>query len=139
MRVHHIGYLVKQIDKSVSAFEALGYTLKSSPVWDNGRKAYICFLDNGGYCVELIAPSRESSLYPLLKQYQNSPYHMCYCCADLEETIEKLKKDKFMLFLEPASAPAIAGGGTARVAFLMSARAGIIELLEDWKNGDYIF
>lgn len=129
MQIHHIGYLVKNIEKSVSTFKALGYKLTVDPTWDEGREAFICFLDNDGYCVELIAPSKGSALYPLLKQYNNAPYHICYICANLERTIEDLKADRFLLFKEPASAPVI--GKTARVAFLISARVGMIELVEE--------
>ena len=128
MRVHHIGYLVKKIDRAIESFEALGYTLTVKSTWDEIRQAYICFLDNGGYCVELICPSEESPLYPLLRQYGNAPYHICYQCDDMEEAIQTLKAQKFMLFKEPAPAPVI--GEKARVAFLQSARAGMIELVE---------
>ena len=129
MQIHHIGYLVKNIDKSVSSFQILGYRLSVDPMWDEGREAFICFLDNDGYCVELISPSKESALYPLLKQYNNAPYHICYICKNLEHSIKELKADRFLLFKEPAPAPAI--GNTARVAFLISARVGMIELVEE--------
>ncbi len=128
MRVHHIGYLVKKIDKAISSFEALGYSLTVPSTWDDGREAYICFLENNGYCVELICPSKESSLYPLLKKYDNAPYHICYICDNLEQAIDELKAQRFMLFKDPAPAPVI--GASARVAFLMSARVGMIELVE---------
>ena len=128
MKIHHIGYLVKKIEKAIESFEALGYSLTTVSTWDEGRKAYICFLENDGYCVELICPSKESTLYPLLKQYNNAPYHICYICSDIEETISNLKKQKFMMFKEPAPAPVI--GDNARVAFLINARAGMIELVE---------
>ena len=129
MKIHHIGYLVKKIEKSIEAFEALGYKLTVESTWDRGRNAYICFLENDGYCVELICPSKDSSLYPLLKRYDNSPYHICYVCDDLEKTIEDLNGKKYMLFKAPEAAPVI--GETARVAFLMSSGAGMIELVEE--------
>ena len=128
MRIHHIGYLVKKMDKAIPSFEALGYKLTVPSTWDSGRDADICFLENEGYCVELICPSKESALFPLLKQYSNAPYHICYICDDLEQTIENLKQQKFMLFKEPAPAPVI--GANVRVGFLISNRAGMIELVE---------
>ena len=129
MRIHHIGYLVKNIDKAISSFQALGYKLTVPSTWDEDRMAHICFLKNEDYCVELICPSKESPLYSLLKQYSNAPYHICYKSENLEAAIEELKSEKFMLFKEPASAPVI--GDTARVAFLISARIGMIELVEE--------
>lgn len=129
MEVHHIGYLVKKINSSIKAFEMLGYRLSGAPVWDELREAYICFLENETYCVELVQPSQGSSLYSLLKQYKDAPYHMCYRCSNLQETIIRLRENKFVLFREPAPAPAISE--TATVAFMMHAGGGIIELLED--------
>lgn len=129
MKVHHIGYLVRNIEKSMRAFEAIGYTVKKETVFDQERKSEICFMEMGGYCVELIAPAKDSTLFPLLKQYSNAPYHMCYKCTDLQQAISKLQKEKFLLFLEPAHAPAI--GENAKVAFLLNAHAGMIELLEE--------
>ena len=127
MKIHHIGYIVKKMDKAISYFEALGYTMTVPSTWDSGREAEICFLENDGYCVELICPSKESALFPLLKQYGNAPYHICYVC-DVEQAINILKQQKFMLFKEPAPAPVI--GENTRVAFLISNRAGMIELEE---------
>ena len=62
MKIHHIGYLVKNIEKSIEAFTVLGYGLTVESTWDDGREAYICFLENDGYCIELICPSKVSSL-----------------------------------------------------------------------------
>lgn len=129
MEVHHIGYLVKNIEKSIESFQKLGYVITVPATWDDGRNAYLCFMKNGDYCVELISPTKDSSLYPLLKQYNNTPYHICYKCKRLEDTIANLKTEKFMPFLDPAPSAII--GETARVAFLISARAGIIELVEE--------
>ena len=129
MHIHHIGYLVKKLDRAVASFEKLGYKLTVPPEWDSGRQAHICFLENGGYCVELISPSKESPLFPLFKQYGNSPYHICYKCDDLEQAILDLQKQKFLLFKEPEPAPVI--GEKARVAFLINANVGMIELVEE--------
>ena len=129
MEVHHIGYMVKRMERSIAAFQALGYALETPPLWDEGRRARICFLRSGGYCVELIEPAKDSALYALLKTYPNAPYHMCYRCDDMDAAIEYLKQHTFMQFLPPDPAPAI--GENAQVAFLISACAGMIELLEE--------
>ena len=129
MRIHHIGYLVKKMDKAVNSFVFLGYEITTPSTWDEGRKAYICFLKNGGYCVELICPSKESYMYSMLKNYRNMPYHLCYTCDDLEKSIAELKTQKFMLFKDPEDAPVI--GSNARVAFMINSNSGMIELLEE--------
>lgn len=129
MKVHHVGYLVKNIEKSICAFEELGYSAFAPVFFDEIRKADFIFMKNEeGFCVELISPNADSSIFPLLKQYKNTPYHICYECDNLEKEIEKLSTKKYLPFLEPAPAPAI--HENARVAFLINANAGIIELLE---------
>ena len=129
MQVHHIGYLVKSIPESLSAFSCLGYTPLGEVIWDPARNTNICFLENGPYRLELIAPSEHSVLYSLMKTHKNTPYHICYCCNNLEAAILSLKSQKYMLFSEPA--PALAISASARVAFLIHAKAGIIELVEE--------
>lgn len=136
MKVHHIGYLVKNMDKAIAAFHTLGYHeysyVEENIVYDEYRKCDICFLKRDGEeasAVELVAPKGpESPVFNLLKKYKNTPYHICYECDDLEEEMGRLETEGWMLFQEPLTAPAIAG---RRVAFLISAAAGMIELVEN--------
>ena len=48
MRIHHIGYLVKKMDKAVKAFLNLGYTLVQDVVLDDYRQVTICFMEKDG-------------------------------------------------------------------------------------------
>ncbi len=128
MNLHHIGYLVKDVSKSIHAFEQLGYTLQGQVCFDPDRKAKICFLVESGSPIELVSPEPESDLFPLLKQYQNQPYHLCYTISDLEAKIENLKNAGFLLFKAPQKAVAI--GPDAIVAFLMHRSIGMIELVQ---------
>ena len=115
MKIHHIGYIVRDIGKAISVFETLGFAVRTAPVWDEGRLAEIGFLENNGYCVELVAPSKESHIYPLLKQYKNEPYHVCYQCFDIEKETQKLRMSKFMPITDIEPAPAIGGGSKSNV------------------------
>lgn len=128
MKLHHIGYLVKNLSKSVAAFEKLGYALRGETCFDDSRRAEICFMDNGDTPVELVSPSGDSVLFPLLKQYCNQPYHLCYEVEDLEKQIEILRKNGYLLFNPPQKAIAI--GDDAAVAFLMHRSIGMIELVQ---------
>ncbi|MBQ0111269.1 MAG: VOC family protein [Oscillospiraceae bacterium] len=129
MKVHHVGYLVKKIEPSLSAFKNLGFSVQKEPVFDKLRMVDICFIEKDGYCVELIAPHENSKIYPLLKQYKNTPYHLCYSVFDIEESIAALKAQGFMQFMATEKAPAI--GENARVVFMMHPSVGIIELVEE--------
>lgn len=93
MKIHHIGYIVKKIEKAILAFEDLGYVKKDDTIFDEYRQIDICFMEKDGYCVELVSPvNKESSVFGLLKKLGNSAYHICYSCPNLEDTIEKFTR-----------------------------------------------
>lgn len=48
MKVHHIGYAVKNLEKAIDDFSSLGYRLVSDIVDDAIRNVRICFMENGG-------------------------------------------------------------------------------------------
>lgn len=128
MQVHHIGYLVKRLKRSEEAFIRLGYSVEREVCYDHVRDVNISFLKNGEYRVELIEPAgKDSPLYPLLKNYKNSPYHICYTVEDLEASKKELEEDGFMVIQDTQVAPALDG---RNVVFMVSADIGIIELVE---------
>lgn len=141
MRLHHIGYLVKKIEKSIRAFQTLGYetvSLCGQPdqdfVHDQYRLCDIAFLaldpDHTGKAqnlVELIAPdSEQSPIWGLMSKYKNAPYHLCFESDSLETDLQNLRAAGWMIFQPAAPAPAIDGRS---VVFLMNPNAGIIELV----------
>ena len=128
MKVHHIGYLVKNISKTEKKFLELGYEVESSTKFDEIRNIDIEFLVNGDYRVELIEPKgEESPMYPLLKRYKNTPYHLCYEVENIDEAIAELQGKHYTVIQEPNIAPCIEG---KKVAFLNNISMGIIELVE---------
>lgn len=128
MKIHHVGYLVKNLEKSKKLFELMGYTQENEQIYDAWRDIDICFLRKNGYRIELVAPrGDESAVGELRKKIGNSPYHICYEVADLTEAIEELGKEHFIIWQE--ARPAVAFGGL-KVAFLVNGKIGMIELLE---------
>lgn len=128
MKIHHIGYLVKKLNKAQEAFEALGYTAEGAVVQDEIRKVNILFLEKDGYRVELVSPyAADSVVAGLMKTYKNTPYHICYEAADFETDIAWLEGNGYVRMDEPTAAPAIEG---RRVTFFMNPALGMIELLE---------
>lgn len=126
--VHHIGYLVKNMEDSIKSFETLGYAKESEIVNDMDRGIYICFLTMNHYRVELVSPIDENSTVSgLIKKLGNTPYHICYEVENMEEAIAKLKKQKFALIQKPKEAIAI---DRKKVAFLYEKNIGMIELVE---------
>lgn len=128
MKIHHVGYLAKNIEKTEKKFFDLGYTVESPTAYDEIRKINIEFLVNGDYRVELIQPmSEDSPMFPLLKRYKNSPYHFCYEVENLEQSVKELSENGYTVIQEPEIAPCIEG---RKVAFLNNISMGIIELVE---------
>ena len=127
--VHHIGYLVKDINKSVEVFRVLGYEIETDVFFDSGRKSNFCFMKKEYTRIELVEPSTESDIYTLLKTYNNAIYHVCYIVDDIDAALTELKSRGFLLFRDKQKAPAISE--TAEVVFLMHTRMGIIELVKE--------
>ena len=128
MNVHHVGYLVKNIDKAKDTFLKLGYTAETETVYDPIRKIDICFLIKDGYRVELVSPAAEDSVVSgLVKKLGNTPYHICYSTDDFDGEVARLRAAGFMQIDKPTPAPAIGGH---RVSFFLNMAIGMIELLD---------
>lgn len=128
LKIHHIGYLVKNIDKAIEKFNQLGFKRISETTCDEIRHIHICFMEKDGYVIELVSPYDSNSVVSkLMKQYKNSPYHICYLTNKFEETCTALQTVGYVMLDNPLPAPALEG---KRVVFLISHISGMIELLE---------
>ncbi len=128
MKIHHVGYLAKNLEKSQKRFLDLGYEVEREVKYDPIRRINISFLKNGDYRVELIQPmDSESPMYPLLKRFKNTPYHFCYETKDLDKAVSELSSNGYTVIQEPDIAPCI---DDKRVVFLNNISMGIIELVE---------
>lgn len=127
LSVHHIGYLVKKIEKAIQTFLSLGYQIEHDTVYDDIRKVNICFLVKDGYRIELVSPASEDSVVSgLMKKYKNSPYHICYLTDDFDSAYAALTASGFLAIDTPTRAPALDG---REVVFLTHADIGMIELI----------
>lgn len=128
MKIHHIGYLVKKMDKALIAFQGLGYQVLQEKVFDSSRGIDIVFLKKDGYVIELVSPvTPESVVAELIKRLGNNAYHVCYETEDLDLEIERLRDARYVVCSEPMVAPACGG---RRVCFLIHPYLGMIELVE---------
>ena len=129
MRIHHVGYLVKNQSAALEAFKILGFQVVSSTTHDLHRGIEICFIEKDGYRIELVSPWGENSIINiLLKRHRNSPYHICYASEQFEQDLAEISSKGFLQIDEPLEAPALAG---QRVVFLLSPVLGMIELLDE--------
>lgn len=129
MRIDHIGYAVKRIDRAMSSFEKLGYVFESA-IDDTDRNVKLAFGVKDGYRIELVAPldkKQESPVDQYLSNAVGTPYHICYESDRFDEEIEELKSQGFKVVIEPK--PAVAFGGR-RVVFMMNIGFGLMEIVK---------
>jgi methylmalonyl-CoA/ethylmalonyl-CoA epimerase len=128
MKIHHIGYAVKEISSAVRVFETIGFSVEGPAIVDETRKVIIRFMRNDTTLIELVAPSGDDSpVSAHLKKNGPSPYHICYETPSLENEITLLRENGFIVFENCSEAVAIEG---RRVAFLHNASIGIVELVQ---------
>jgi len=129
LKLHHIGYAVRDIRESVSQFELFGFELYGEITDDPQRNVKICFMRNQDTLVELIAPLNQNS--PVSKWLEKngcSPYHFCYESNNIKNDIRHFKENGAKEISKPLAAPAIEG---KLVAFLYLSSLGIVELVEN--------
>lgn len=127
--IHHIGVACKEIDKSASKYELLGYK-KGETVIDPLQRVVVCFLTHATLpMVELLAPQDENSpIIKFLEKNGTGVYHVCYKVDNLAQTILYLKSNKFVVVSTPKYSNAI---GNSNVAFLYNLDFGLIELVSE--------
>ena len=130
MKIDHIGYAVKKIDKAMKSFETLGYVFEEV-IEDFDRNILISFGCKDGYRIELVQPldkKKESPVDVYLSKVGPTPYHICYVSNDFEREVEELKTQGFRVIIEPAKAVAFDG---KRVVFMMNLGMGLMEIVEE--------
>ena len=130
MKIDHIGYAVKRIDRAITAFQKLGYVFEPA-IDDKDRNVKLAFGSKDGYRIELVAPldkKLESPVDQYLSNAVGTPYHICYESESLDAEIEELKAQGYKVVIEPR--PAVAFGGR-RVVFMVNIGFGLMEIVEN--------
>jgi methylmalonyl-CoA/ethylmalonyl-CoA epimerase len=129
MKIHHIGYTVCDIVKSMEAFRDMGYSVGEVTV-DDGRHVKIAFARMDGTLVELVSPIEgvdvRSPVDSILQKSGPTPYHICYEVDDLASAVQDMKRKGWTLLIKPSRAPALENRD---VVFLYSPIVGLIELV----------
>ena len=130
MKIDHIGYAVKNIEKAVNDFAKLGFVFEK-PVDDYDRNVRIAFGNNDDYRIELVAPLNKELQSPVdlqLTRIGTTPYHICYSADNLENEIENLKSQGFKEVIPPHKAIAFSN---RRVVFMAKLSTGLFEIVEN--------
>lgn len=133
MKINHIGYAVKKIDKAIGEFQNLGFEFEDV-IDDADRNIQICFGNNESYRIELVSPIDKEKPSPVdtyLSKVGPTAYHICYNSSNLEADIIELEKQGFRVIIPPAFAIAFSSESNRRVTFLMGRNSGIFEIVEE--------
>ena len=106
MKAHHIGIIVRDMEKSIKIYSKMGYVLKDKIIADRNQNNRIAFLTSAfSIPIELIEPIDESSsIYNLKISY----HHICYEAERGEDIVTEFKKMQIgKVFTQPIHAPAI--------------------------------
>lgn len=107
MRMHHIGIIVKDLEKNIELYLKFGYKIISDVVIDQIQNNRVVFFrsGDGSQTVELIkSVDKSSSVY----NYKGGYHHICYEAEPGEDIIQKFKEMKIgKIFTKPIIAPAL--------------------------------
>ncbi len=113
--IDHIGIAVKSIENAIAIYrDILG--LKLLDVEDvPSQKVRVAKFDINGVHLEFLEPTDENSpIYKFLKKRGEGIHHIAYYTDNLEETLEKLKKEGIKLINDTPTK----GSSNTKIAFV---------------------
>jgi methylmalonyl-CoA/ethylmalonyl-CoA epimerase len=128
-RLHHVGVLVADLERSVAAFvRQFGCEVEGEPVVDEVQTARVCFLRQPGqrHWLELITPYGSPSKLDRALQRGPGPHHLAYEVGDLGAAVEFLRLQGYLPLGRPE--PGAAFGGRL-IAWMYGPHAGLTELV----------
>lgn len=131
--IHHVGIAVPSIEEALKFhIEALGMKQVTDIVYDELQKVKVVLLspeekDHENYSyIELVESVGSSAVDQILKQ-RNRLYHYCIEVSNLEETLEKVRKEHAIIVLPPTPAKLF---NDRRIAFVWTPAQYLLEFLE---------
>ena len=94
MKLHHIGIVVKNIQKSLGELnQYLNFESTTVPSLVGSQKVNICFLKTNNVFLELIEPAQENSPISDFVKKKGGFHHLCFEVDDIHMELEKMKKN----------------------------------------------
>lgn len=126
MQFHHVGCAVDCIEDYLALYrDTLGFTKISDIFWITEQKVRVCFVEVGSDSyVELIEAVDDNS--PIEKLKRQGYYHVCFLTSDLDQKLEELQSQGFLL-ITTFHSEAFQG---RRCSFLVNPFGHLIELAE---------
>lgn len=129
LRINHIGYAVRDINKTAKYYLDAGWTL-SDIYEEEVQQTKIAFLTKEGFTtIELVAPLKEGTPSPvdtILQRIGCSTYHICYDVDDIDEAVEDLYEEGFKPLFMPVESVAMEGH---QICYMFHLDVGYIELV----------
>jgi methylmalonyl-CoA/ethylmalonyl-CoA epimerase len=135
LRLHHIGYAVKQIGPLAEIYtQRYGYEFSTPIIHDPLQTALVQFLRLHGdqAYLEFVAPDGPESKLAFAAK-RGGLNHLCYSCGPLEQAIAELEDTGARLLSEPQTAVAFAG---RRICWIIGEDPLPIELVERRDDDD---
>ncbi len=123
---HHIGYATEDISRELPHFERIGYRVEGDAFVDPIQGITGLFLCGPGPRIELLSNYLDSvTLTPWLDKGVRM-YHLAWEVENLDETIERHRKWRSRVMVEPVRSVAFAG---RRIAFVLQRNGLVVEYI----------
>lgn len=128
-KLHHIGYLVRDLSEAAIFSERLGYIAEGPPVEDPEQTAVVQFLrqPGSGSLIELVVPTSPDSKLVRALAKGGGLHHLGYEVDDFDWACAHLREQSMLALSAPTPAVAFRG---RRIAWFMDRGAMLIEILE---------
>ena len=94
MKLHHIGIVVENIQKSLGEItQYLTFESATMPSLVGSQKVNICFLKTNNVFLELIEPAQENSPISNFIKKGGGFHHLCFEVDDIHLELEKMEKN----------------------------------------------
>jgi methylmalonyl-CoA/ethylmalonyl-CoA epimerase len=130
-RLHHIGYVIKDIQGTAEGFaRSIGATWDTRIFHDPLQKVRVSFLQSS--CptemqIELVEPAAEDSPVRGFLQKGGGLHHLCYEVIDLDAHLNKVRKSGATMVKAPLPAVAFEN---RRIAWVITRQKLLLEFLE---------
>ena len=130
MKLHHIGIVVKNIQKSLGELnQYLHFESTTVPSLVGSQKVNICFLKTNNVFLELIEPAQENSPISDFVKKKGGFHHLCFEVDDIHVELERMKKNGARVIVD-----VVKGFENRLTAFVMldmkNTNCNLIELAE---------
>lgn len=134
LRLHHVGFVVTSIEKSIQGFaNSLGVTWAGEISEDPHQRVKVAFITvrTQDAQIELVEPGGPDSPVSEFLGRGGGMHHVCYEVDDLDGELAAFRTRRAVIAKRPKPAVAFAG---RRIAWVLTAEKLLVELLERERN-----